>query len=45
MKARVYGHDESKYRQKMKLKAEIIVGAANRLWGMRDGEKKGRMVG
>ena len=35
------GQDEGKYRQKMMLKAEIIVGAANRLWGKRDREKDG----
>ena len=34
-KARIYGQDETKYQQKLKLKAEIIVGAANRLYGMR----------
>ena len=34
----MYGHDEGKYRQKIMLKAEIIVGAANRLWGMRNRE-------
>lgn len=35
------GQDEGKYRQKMMLKAEIIVGAANRLWGKRDRENDG----
>lgn len=28
------GEDETKYHQKLILKAEIIIGAANRLWGM-----------
>lgn len=30
--------DEKRYRQKMMLKAEIIIGAANRLWGKKKGE-------
>lgn len=30
--------DEKRYRQKMMLKAEIIIGAANRLWGKKNGK-------
>jgi len=31
-KSRLHGDEEAKYHQKLLLKAEIIVGAANRLW-------------
>ena len=31
-KAKIYGQDDAKYHQKLMLKAEIIVSAANRLW-------------
>ena len=32
-KSRLDGDEETKYHQKLLSKAEIIVGAANRLWG------------
>ena len=32
-KLRLDGDEEAKYHQKLLSKAEIIVGAANRLWG------------
>ena len=32
-KSRLDGDEEAKYHQKLLSKAEIIVGAANRLWG------------
>ena len=35
-KGKIYGQDDLKYHQKLMLKAEIIVGAANRLWSKRD---------
>lgn len=33
-KSRLDGDEETKYHQKLLLKAEIIIGAANRLWGI-----------
>lgn len=32
-KTRIFGDDEEKFRQKVMMKAEIIVSSANRLWG------------
>ena len=32
-RSKIDGGGEAKYRQKLMIKAEIIVGAANRLWG------------
>ena len=43
-KAKIYGQDDLKYHQKLMLKAEIIVGAANRLWSKPDFPKSWEQV-